>query len=280
MTDYRPLPPAPTAVPPSDVPTRAPRNGLGLAGVILGIVGILFGLIPITFWIAGTLGVIGLILALVGLARARRGEATNRKTSIAGIVTSGLALILAIIGVVIVFTAFNKLSNDLSSDKLATSTVGPSSSGASSAGATSDGAGNDSGAYNDMPIGRSITVSRTNGNVPFSLQVQVASLKKSRLPLSQFGDKPKGTFVGILVQYTCAKGTCSYNPYDFTVRNESGDEYSAVYPPFEPDLHSGDLRAGRKARGYMTFDLPKGAYVVEYRSSLFEQDSASWKFTV
>ena len=267
-------------MPPPDAPVRAPRNGLGLAGLILGMVGILFGFIPITFWIAGTLGLIGLILALVGFARARRGEATNRRTSIAGIATSGVALILAIVGVIIVFTAINKLSNDLSGAKLGASGMEASSASGSSSAEQSSGSGDSSGAYNELPIGRSITVTGTNGGTPFNLQVQVVSLKKSHLPLSDFGNKPRGTFVGVLVQYTCTQGTCSYNPFDFTVRGQGGDEYSTVFPTFEPDLQSGELRAGRKARGYMTFDLPKGGYMVEYRSTLFDQDSASWKFSV
>lgn len=86
-----------------------PRNGLGIAGLILGIVGILFGLVPLTFWIAGPLGVTGLVLALVGRARVKRGEATNRKTALFGVLTSVIALALSVWGATIFFDAVDEV---------------------------------------------------------------------------------------------------------------------------------------------------------------------------
>ena len=90
-----------------------PRNGLGIAALILGIIGAISGLIPLLFWIAGTLGVIGLILGFVGRARAKRGEATNGRTALWGIITSAIALILSIVGMVIVFDAFGDAADEL-----------------------------------------------------------------------------------------------------------------------------------------------------------------------
>lgn len=90
-----------------------PRNGLGIAALILGIVGAVSGLIPLLFWVAGTLGVTGLVLGFVGRARAQRGEATNGKTALWGIITSAIALVLSIIGMVIVFDAFGDAADEL-----------------------------------------------------------------------------------------------------------------------------------------------------------------------
>ena len=68
----------------------SPRNGAGLASLILGIIGLLLcwllgiGIVP---------GIIGLILGVVGMRRAKRGLATNRGVAIAGVVTSVIAII-------------------------------------------------------------------------------------------------------------------------------------------------------------------------------------------
>jgi Protein of unknown function (DUF2510)/Domain of unknown function (DUF4190) len=91
-----------------------PRNGLGIAALILGVLGALSGLIPLLFWIAGILGVIGLILGFVGRGRAKRGEATNGTMALWGIITSAVALLLSVVGLVIVIGAFEDLEEDLS----------------------------------------------------------------------------------------------------------------------------------------------------------------------
>ncbi len=80
---------------------QAPRNGLGIAALILGIVGVVIGIIPFFFWVAGILGVIGLILGFVGRGRARRGEATNGTMALWGIITSAVAVVVSIVGLVI-----------------------------------------------------------------------------------------------------------------------------------------------------------------------------------
>ena len=67
-----------------------PKNGLGLASLILGVVGLLacwllgIGLLP---------GLVGLVLGIVALRRVRRGIATNRGVAITGVVLSVLAVI-------------------------------------------------------------------------------------------------------------------------------------------------------------------------------------------
>jgi len=69
----------------------APRNGMGLAALILGIVAIL------TCWF------------VLGASRARRGRATNRGVAVAGIVTGAIGLVVAIVILVIGGTAFVSL---------------------------------------------------------------------------------------------------------------------------------------------------------------------------
>lgn len=93
--------------------TPAASNGLGITGLILGIVGILFGLVPLVFFITGPLAVTGLILSLVGRARVKRGEATNGKTALFGIVTSLLAMAMSVWGATIVFGAVDEFDKSM-----------------------------------------------------------------------------------------------------------------------------------------------------------------------
>ncbi|MDQ1635604.1 MAG: hypothetical protein QOJ32_2413 [Frankiaceae bacterium] len=70
-----------------------PRNGLGTAALVLGILGLLGSVL----FFGGLLGLIAIVLGFIALGRVRRGEATNRGASIAGIVLGVLSLIIPII---------------------------------------------------------------------------------------------------------------------------------------------------------------------------------------
>jgi hypothetical protein len=89
-------------------PSQAPRNGLGIAALILGIIGVLSGpigvlsgLVPPFFGVAGILGIIGLMLGFVGYGRFQRGAASNGTMALWGISTSAVAMVLSIGGLVI-----------------------------------------------------------------------------------------------------------------------------------------------------------------------------------
>ncbi|MDQ4118844.1 MAG: DUF4190 domain-containing protein, partial [Actinomycetota bacterium] len=83
-------------------PAPAPRNGLGVAALILGVIAIL------TCWIVigGVFGLLAIVLGVLGAGRARRGRATNRGVSIAGVVTGAIGLVLSIVIVVTAGTLF------------------------------------------------------------------------------------------------------------------------------------------------------------------------------
>ena len=87
------------------VPPR--RNGLALTGMILGIV----GLVSSIFFIGAVVGVVGLILALVGLSTARR-TGVGKGFSIAGIVTSILAIIIGVIILIVAIHDSNLNNNN------------------------------------------------------------------------------------------------------------------------------------------------------------------------
>ena len=93
---------APTTGPADRAAVRqAPRDGLGVAAFVLGVFGlILVFFIPVGFLVTGIVGVIGLILGFLGRGRARRGEATNGRTALWGIILSALAVAISVIAAV------------------------------------------------------------------------------------------------------------------------------------------------------------------------------------
>jgi hypothetical protein len=79
----------------------APKNGLGLAALIVGIIGLLLSI----FVVGGIFGIAAVILGFIGRGNAKRGEATNGGQALGGIITGGLAILISII-VVIAGAAF------------------------------------------------------------------------------------------------------------------------------------------------------------------------------
>jgi hypothetical protein len=68
---------------------------------VLGIIALVFAVIPIVGVIAWFIWPVGLVLALIGFARVRSGEATNRGPALAGVITSGVAAAVCLLGLVI-----------------------------------------------------------------------------------------------------------------------------------------------------------------------------------
>lgn len=76
------------------------RNGLGLAGLIVAIVGFFLSWIPVFGWV---LWIVGLALSIGGLFRNPKG------TAIAGLIVSFLDLIILVVVLGLVATAFSGL---------------------------------------------------------------------------------------------------------------------------------------------------------------------------
>lgn len=88
----------------------------------------------------------------------------------------------------------------------------------------------------------------------------------------------RGGELGVLVNYTCSTGSCSYNPFDWKIRSADGTEYDQSFnaDQFGQGLSSGDLNAGAKAQGWVSFTAPAGAYTAEYTGNIFSTP-ATWK---
>jgi membrane-bound ClpP family serine protease len=87
-------PPQPAQPPPA--PPARPRNGLGVAALVIGVASLVAGISFVLFPLALVGGLVGLILGIVALTRARNRGATNTGQAIAGVVCCALALIIAI----------------------------------------------------------------------------------------------------------------------------------------------------------------------------------------
>ncbi|MER7579590.1 DUF4190 domain-containing protein [Kitasatospora sp. NPDC097691] len=80
--------------PPYPVPAPPPRNGLGIAAMVLGIVGVVLGLAVILFWMSWLPALLALVFGVIGLGYVRKGVATNRAMALAGVILgiSGLVV--------------------------------------------------------------------------------------------------------------------------------------------------------------------------------------------
>jgi hypothetical protein len=74
-------------------PPVTPKNGLGIASLVLAVVGLLS---VATVFAPIALGVVAVIFGFIGHARAKRGTANNGGVAIAGIVLGGLALVVGL----------------------------------------------------------------------------------------------------------------------------------------------------------------------------------------
>ena len=93
------------------MPPFEPRNGLGLAALICAIIGVLCAVAPILFIVGGPLSIIAISLGIAGMGRVRRGVANNSRTANIATALGILALLVALNGARVTFTAVNEFGN-------------------------------------------------------------------------------------------------------------------------------------------------------------------------
>jgi hypothetical protein len=76
-----------------DAPPTQPRNGFGIAALVLGLLAVLLSWTIIG---GGVFGILALVFGLLGRARAKRGEATNGGISVTGVILGLIGLLIAI----------------------------------------------------------------------------------------------------------------------------------------------------------------------------------------
>lgn len=92
-------------------PPQKPKNGLGIAALVLGILSIPLGIF--FFPVGILLALLAIIFAFVGMGRAKKGRATNRGLAIAGLITGLIGLVVGILIAVVYVNAYIDCSDRL-----------------------------------------------------------------------------------------------------------------------------------------------------------------------
>ncbi|MCG6499783.1 DUF4190 domain-containing protein [Kitasatospora sp. A2-31] len=82
--------------PPYAIPAPPPRNGLGIAAMVLGIVGAVLSLAVILFWLSWLPALLAVIFGAIGLGHVRRGVATNRAMALTGVILGVTGLLVSV----------------------------------------------------------------------------------------------------------------------------------------------------------------------------------------
>lgn len=100
----------PGTYPPGYTPGLRPRNGMGVAALVLGLLGFFTSLVVV----GGVLGVLAIVFGAIGRGRARRDEATNGGMALAGIILGTIAALITV-GALLFASVFTDEINDLNS---------------------------------------------------------------------------------------------------------------------------------------------------------------------
>jgi hypothetical protein len=77
-------------------PPVQPKNGLGIASLVLAIVGLLSVWLPFVSIVSIVLGLVAVVIGFLARGRVKRGAANNGGVAIAGIVLGALAIIVGV----------------------------------------------------------------------------------------------------------------------------------------------------------------------------------------
>ena len=89
-------PAQPVPPPPPPTASHRPRNGLGVAALVIGVASLVAGISFVLFPLALVGGLVGLTLGIIAMTRGKNRGATNTGQAIAGVVCCVLALAISI----------------------------------------------------------------------------------------------------------------------------------------------------------------------------------------
>lgn len=241
----------PSYGPPSGPP---PKQGAGLAvaSMVLGIVALLLSWIPIINNVAAIIAIVGLGLGIPALIRARRGTHKGTGMSIAGLVTSVLAIVLVILTQMLFVKAIEEVENSYNESLAdADAEVAPTEPAAAEDVATTP---------EVVPIGVPAPV----GDYEVTLDAIELNANATVAGANQFNEAPSGQYVMIQLTATYL-GTDEGTPgWDLTSifhgtdnRQYADSECSAVLP--DDGMDAATLNSGGSDTFQFCMDVPPAA---------------------
>lgn len=255
-------PPVLTPAPAPQTPTT--RNVVGLVSVILAVVGFALAIIPFLGVVGWPLLVAALVLGIVGLTR--KGQAKG--TSIAGLVLSVLAMILAPIIAIAILAGSAGSSEPTSSDESDAPAAVEEQPADETAAEPEEPAAEEPAA--EEPAADAATPLGTAADVDgMSITVTGVEAGIANVGSDAFGEAAQGQFVlvHVSVSNTGTKPD-SFNSMAVTVFDDQGREFSAnstaaLYLD-DGSVFFEDVNPGNTLNGTIVFDLPAGAVPVTF----------------
>ncbi|GAA4284228.1 hypothetical protein GCM10022261_17590 [Brevibacterium daeguense] len=274
------------------IPT-APKNGFGIAALVLGLIGLALAFIPfLGLFFSIPLGIVGAILGILGLVRVSKGVANNQVMTVIGLVASALAIILSITSSVVTGILIGG---------------GSDSSGASSSTTDDavafkqepeDGDGGDEPA--STPADDEAAEPSTDDE-PEPVETEDEQRFSGQQDDDIVGDpgdtlEARGVTVaaseleersGFLGEYLCSivelennsDERVSYNSLDWSLQYPDGNIQMATFSGEDDELSAGDLAPGGTTEGAVCFEhsSESGMYVLLFEGFLsFDNSRAAW----
>ncbi len=127
-------------------------------------------------------------------------------------------------------------------------------------------------------VGQPIEV--TGDFISSDVRVTVAQVKQAK----SYGDYSKpakgNVYLAVKYAYEGLEDGATYNPLDWQVfvDGTAADNFTFVMDGPSPELHSGTLPSGRKAAGWVVYEVPaKGEVILSYGSNMFGGDAPTFE---
>lgn len=257
---------------------RGSRSGLGLTSLILGIIAFIGAFIPFINYGSGLVALVGLILGVVVLFQKNR----SKKSAIAGVITSTIALILSIVLAVVYTAAFIYSVDDAVRNKpaaVAQAPDEPDAGGLEAAGTENDKEVSDTPAVgtreNPAPIGTTIAFS--NAGVPtWEITPGAPTLEANSVIAeeNQFNDAPPAgsqyVILPLALTYIGAESGTPWLDIDVAfvtaagTTHEQSDTMVVEPSPLSDinEMYTGAEATGNVAIAVPSKDIEKGTWVI------------------